>query len=112
MTLIKYFLRLQYIDFLIRRRATGNLETFAKKNRLGKRNLAYILKDMKEMGFPIKYDKNRGSYYYTQKGQLVQKLFVDDTQILSRQDIKQILTSNIDNVCFSETAVFEPCENS
>lgn len=112
MSFLKYFLRLQYIDFLISRKATGDLQTFANKNRLSKRNLTYILKDMKEMGFPIKYDKNRKSYCYTAVGKLTERLFILDGEILSRDELREISTHDVNNLCFSETSIFEPCVKS
>lgn len=111
MSVFKYFLRLQYIDFLICKKATGDVQTFARKNRLSKSGLANVLKDMKEMGFPIKYDKNRRSYIYTREGQMVQKLFIDGSNALSRDDLKRIGSNDINNLCFSETSIFETCDN-
>ncbi|MFL9485008.1 hypothetical protein ACI6Q2_19645 [Chitinophagaceae bacterium LWZ2-11] len=111
MALLKYFFRLQYMDFLIRRKATGDLKTFAVKNRLSKRNLIYVIKEMKEMGFPIKYDKNRKSYYYEKEGQMVSKLFVEKGQVLSRNELQNMAMLDVKNLCFSEVAIFEPCEN-
>jgi hypothetical protein len=112
MSVFKYFLRLQYIDFLIRKKATGDVEKFAKKNRLSKSGLANVLKEMKEMGFPIKYDKNKQSYFYTKEGQMVQKLFIDNSNILSRNELKEAELNNINNLCFSEISIFEPCDSS
>nr|WP_067058809.1 hypothetical protein [Mucilaginibacter sp. L294] len=110
MAIFKYFLRLQYIDFLIRRKATGDIKTFADKNRLSKSGLSSVLKDMKEMGFPIKYDKNKQSYLYTKEGQMAQQLFVESKDILSRNDLRHVGLYDINNLCFSETSVIEPCE--
>lgn len=112
MSFLKYFSRLQYIDFLVSRKATGDLQTFAKKNRLSKRSLTYILKDMKEMGFPIRYDKQRKSYCYTVRGKLTDRLFIEDGEILSREELRKISTQDVNNLCFSETSIFEPCVNS
>ncbi|MES2109046.1 MAG: hypothetical protein V4577_09880 [Bacteroidota bacterium] len=111
MSLLKYFFRLQYIDFLIRRKATGNPQVFAQKNHLSKRGLAKVLNEMKEMGFPIRYDKTTQCYRYTKDGKMAGKLFVEDAQILSRDEIKKEEFSNVDNLCFSETSIFEPCGN-
>ena len=33
---------------------------------------------MKEMGFPIKYSKDRNSYYYEEKGKMTNRFFVKD----------------------------------
>jgi len=112
MSFLKYFLRLQYIDFLIGRKATGDLETFAKKNRISKRNLVYILKDMKEMGFPIRYDKSRRSYCYTAQGKLTEKLFILDGELLSRDELRKVSMHDVNDLCFSETYIFEPCANT
>jgi len=54
MGILRQIKRLQYIDYIIRRKATGNLETFSEKNRLSKRGLSAILQEMREMGFPGK----------------------------------------------------------
>ena len=109
MSIFKYFLRLQYNDFLITKKATGEPETFAAKNRLSKSGLAIVLKEMRQMGFPIKYDKNQQSYCYTKKGKMVQKLFIENEEILSRNDLRVTGGTNVNNLCFSETSIFEPC---
>jgi len=112
MSILKHFLRLQYIDFLIRKKATGDKETFARKNRLSKSGLANVLKDMKSMGFPIKYDKNRRSYLYEKDGQMVQELFLEYGKILSKDDLKKVRSIDINNLCFSEISIFESCKDS
>jgi len=112
MSVFKYFIRLQYIDFLIRKKATGNQGTFACKNRLSKRGLAKVLEDMREMGFPIKYDKNLRSYYYTKEGKMTPKLFIENEEILSRDDLKAEMLLTMNNLCFSETSIFEPCDKN
>lgn len=111
MSVLKHINRLQYIDFLIRRKATGNLSTFAKKNKLSKRGLSNVLQEMKGMGFPIKYDKCKGSYIYEIDGRMVQRLFVLDGLPISREETKKIgIMNDINNLCFSEVAIFEPCQ--
>ena len=112
MSIYKYFLRLRYIDFLVRRKATGDYATFAKKNHLSKAGLSKVIKDMKEMGFPIKYDKNQRTYFYTKDGRMVEQLFFEESIILSRDDMKDVGTADVDNLCFSETSIFEPCEKN
>lgn len=109
MALLKYFSRLQYIDFLIRRRATGDLGSFASKNRLSKRNLTYFISEMKELGFPIKYDKARKSYYYEKEGHFVNKLFVESQSSLSRVEMSEISSQDINSLCYSEESLFEKC---
>jgi hypothetical protein len=104
-----YFKRLQFIDFLIRRKATGSLQVFADKNRLSKNGLLLVLREMKEMGFPIKYSRALKTYYYEKNGQMVKTLFMEDIQILTRDDMRNFGTRQVNNICFSETAIFELC---
>jgi hypothetical protein len=112
MSIYKNFLRLRYIDFLVRRKATGDYETFAKKNHLSKAGLSKVIKDMKEMGFPIKYDKTQRTYFYTKDGQMVEQLFFEGSKILSRDDMKEVGGEDVNNLCFSVSSIFEPCEKN
>jgi len=38
---------------------------------------------MKELSFPIKYDRTRNTYYYDEAGEMVKNLFIKDGQNLS-----------------------------
>jgi len=109
MSILRHINRLQYIDFLIQRKATGDLGTFAKKNKLSKRGLLNVLQDMKNMGFPIKYDKGKASYFYELDGQMVKRLFVINGIPVSREEASKIGISNVNDICFSEVYIFEPC---
>jgi len=110
MSFIHHFKRVQFIDYLVKKKATGDLETFAKKNRLSKRGLTNVLKEMREMGFPIKFSRSLNSYYYTEEGGLVKNLFVFKKEdILSREELRLMKTTS-ENLCFSETTVFEICD--
>lgn len=108
MSLLKYINRLKFIDYMIKRKATGNLESFARKNNLCKRTMTEVLSEMKELGFPIKYDRNRHSYYYEEDGKMVDKLFIKNGEILSRKEAAKI--GKDANLCFSEILVFKPCD--
>lgn len=103
--------RLQYIDYVIKRKATGSLATFAEKNRLSKRGLAAILQEMKEMGFPVKYSRQLNSYYYEEEGEMVKCLFIKQGEVLTREEAANI-GNQAEKLCFSKVAVFEICENS
>ena len=109
MALLKYIKRITYIDFIIKRRATGDLEAFAKKNNLCKRALADILHEMKELGFPIKYDRVKNTYYYEEDGEMVKCLFVKKGELLTKEQMSKI--GKAEDLCFSKTKVFELCEN-
>lgn len=112
MSLKQYLKRLEFIDFLTRRKATGNLEVFAAKNRLSKNGLLYVLREMKEMGFPIKYSRRLNSYYYEKDGQMVKSLFIENGQVLSREQLQMISNKEVTNICFSDSTIFELCDNS
>lgn len=75
MAVLRYFKKLQLLDSLIRRKATGNQKEFAKKAGLSRSMLNQYLKEMKELGFPICYCRQKGSYYYEYEGIMVNKLF-------------------------------------
>ena len=75
MAILKYFKKLQCIDALIRRKATGNQEEFARKINMSRSVLNDYLREMKELGFPIAYCKTRNSYYYSKNGKMVNTLF-------------------------------------
>ncbi|SDF72273.1 hypothetical protein SAMN05216464_12630 [Mucilaginibacter pineti] len=109
MALLKHIKRLKYIDYIIKRKATGDLEHFAEKNGLSKRAMTDVLSEMKELGFPIKYDRSRNTYYYDEAGEMVKNLFIKDGQILSKEQISKIGLA--ENLCFSEVTIFEVCEN-
>lgn len=60
--------RLEVVDHLIRIRGTGSPKQLARRLGISERSLFEYLKFMKELGAPIKYSKNRQSYYYTEIG--------------------------------------------
>ncbi|HJV20947.1 MAG TPA: hypothetical protein VJ552_13770, partial [Sediminibacterium sp.] len=67
--------KIQLMDDLIRRRATGNQTMFCRKVSMSRSLLNNYLSEMKKLGFPIEYDRKRGSYFYTENGCLVKSLF-------------------------------------
>lgn len=108
MAILKHVKRLKYIDYLIKRKATGDLENLACKNGLSKRAMSDVLNEMKELGFPIKYDRLRCTYFYDEAGEMVKNLFVKDGQILTGEQIAMI--GNDSNLCFSPITVFQLCD--
>ena len=109
MAILRHIKRLKYIDYMIKHKSTGDLQTFANKNNLCKSAMAGVIQEMKELGFPIKYDKMRKSYYYEEDGQMVQALFIRNGQFLTKEEFMEIKNSN--DLCFSEITVFELCGN-
>ena len=109
MAILKHVMRLKYMDYMIKRKATGDLENFARKNGLSKRAMTDVLCEMKELGFPIKYDRYRNTYYYDEDGEMVKNLFIRDGQILSNEQEAQVGTNDL---CFSAITVFEICKKT
>jgi hypothetical protein len=70
MSFLKYLHRLERIDGLIRRKATGTPEEFAERLGLCRSALMEYIREMKELGAPIAYCKQRQSYYYEEEKQL------------------------------------------
>ncbi len=75
MSILKYIDRLRYIDFLLRTKATGDSNSLAKKLNLSRSTTLEYLREMKELGFPIKYSFARKTYYYYEEGGMTNDLF-------------------------------------
>lgn len=78
MSFKKYIDRLYYVDYLIRTKSTGDIISFGKKLQLSKSSVHEMLKEMKELGFPIQYCSRRKTYYYSENGQMIENLFLRD----------------------------------
>lgn len=105
--LVKAIKRLEYANFLIKKKATGDLELFAKKMKLSKRSMAQIIAEMRELGAVIKYDRSRKTYYYGANGEFSISKFMEYGQALPREDAGKI--GNPEELCFSEKAIFILC---
>lgn len=88
MSLSKTFDRIKYIDDLIRRKATGDLETLARKLHLSKSHTHRLLTELKELNFPIKYSRDMNTYYYAHEGEFIQSLFSGELSNDSMRRIK------------------------
>ena len=60
--------RLIRLDYLIHLKATGKPADCAHKIGISERSLYDYLKILKEMGAPVKFSRNRGTYYYNEEG--------------------------------------------
>ncbi len=65
MKLIEKIRRIERVNALIRRKATGCPTNLARKLEVSERCVYRVIDDMKTMGFPIKYCRLRETYYYT-----------------------------------------------
>lgn len=70
MSIQKYFERIFYIDALIKTKATGSAKQLAKKLNLSERQTLEFLKEMKDMGCPIKFNRKRNCYFYDAEGEV------------------------------------------
>lgn len=93
MPILRYFKKIEHLDSLIRRKATGNQVEFARRVNLSRSTLNEYLREMKLLGFPIKFSKQRNSYYYTEEGNIAKSLF---TSGLSYEEMDQIKGGNSD----------------
>lgn len=75
MSLRRYLQRIQHIHSLIARRGTGTQKELAKRIGLSVSSLNEYLSEMKELGFPIRYDARCKTYYYETEGRMVSSLF-------------------------------------
>lgn len=89
--------RIEFIDNLIRHKATGNLKSFSKKLNLSRSHTLEFLKEMKDCGFPIEYSRTLNSYYYSEDGKFAKNLFLKNDrenngviQGLSNDEMKRI----------------------
>lgn len=110
MSLVKDIKRLEFVNYLIKKKATGNLETFARKNDLSKRAMTYFLSQLKEMGADIRYDRVRETYYYGRNGEISSCKFIEYGQVLTRDEAAQV--NKPEELCFSERATFVPCKET
>ncbi|MBY0476700.1 MAG: HTH domain-containing protein [Chitinophagaceae bacterium] len=89
MSIERYLKLISSLDFYIRRKATGNTDEFSRKVGTSRRTLLRHLKDLKNLGFPIKYNKKRNSYIYTEEGSMTKSLFQNGAEI-SKDEQKEI----------------------
>lgn len=65
--------KIERLDQLIRMKATGVPKQLAKKFNTTERNIYRLLNQLKEMGCPIYFDKERESYCYKNEGAIIFK---------------------------------------
>ena len=68
MAITSYFERLQWIDQLIRMKATGSPQELADKLGVSKRTIYEYIQALKDLGAPVYYCKASGSYLYKENG--------------------------------------------
>ncbi len=81
--------KVEKINTLIRLQATGTPKDLAKKLNTTERTVFRIIKQLKEMGCPIYYDKQRGSYCYEEEGKLIFKFEANSIDIETIEGTKK-----------------------
>jgi len=67
MTIFEKLNLLERVHSLINRKATGSPEQLAQKIGYSKRQTLRLVADLKALGMPIRYDRERYTYYYEEK---------------------------------------------
>ncbi|MRG45220.1 hypothetical protein GFS24_08845 [Chitinophaga sp. SYP-B3965] len=70
---LQHFERIKSIDHLIRIRGTGPPQQLARRLNISGASLYRILAFMKDAGAPIRYSKERQTYYYNEEGSFLVK---------------------------------------
>lgn len=70
MSITSYFSRLQRMDDLIRRKATGTPTEFAHRMDLSRSMLFKYLEVIKELDGPVQYSSQLQTYYYSEQVEL------------------------------------------
>ena len=73
MSLAKYLNRFTTIHHKIRTRSTGTPKQLAAELHISESRLLDNLADLKAMGAPIEYDKEKKTYYYSHEVDIVLK---------------------------------------
>ena len=76
--------KLERLDHLIRIKATGTPEELACKFDTTKRTIYRTINELKEIGCPIYYSKERDSYCYKYEGKLIIKFESLDKDVLNK----------------------------
>jgi len=73
----------QRIDHLIRTRATGTPIQLAERLGISERNLYRLMGDFRDQGFPIAYDKQTDTYYYSEPVKIEFSILVGQETLLT-----------------------------
>jgi len=109
MSFLKAIKRLEYVNHLIKTKATGDLSTLARKCGMSKRAMTDFLNLAREMGAEIKYDRARKTYYYVENGEITISRFMKYGEKMERDATAKI--GKPEELCFSEAAIFVKCKD-
>lgn len=81
MQLIETLRRVEYLNYLIKNRATGTPQYLASKLELSERQVYRLLDELREIGLPIKYSQIQESYYYEEEVQINISILIEGKNI-------------------------------
>lgn len=79
---------LERVDRLIRLKATGSPKDLAEKLQISERHVYRIINQLKEIGCPVYFDKDRCSYCYSNEGKLIFKFSTNELDSNTMNKIK------------------------
>ncbi len=82
MNLFSDLFLLQRIDHLVRTRATGTPQRLAERLQISERHVFRLISDLREQGFPIAYDKQAESYYYSEPVKIEISILVGNENLM------------------------------
>jgi len=68
MTILEQTEKIEYLNYLIKHKITGNAEELSSKLHVSKNTVHRLIETMRQLGCPIEYCKTQKTYYYTTEG--------------------------------------------
>lgn len=93
---------LERVDRLIRLKATGSPKELAERLQISERHVYRIINQLKEIGCPVYFDKDRCSYCYSNEGKLIFKFSNNELENNSMNKIKGGCVENHFNILFTD----------
>lgn len=56
---------LERLDYLIRAKATGTSSDMASRLKVSRRKIERLIAGLRDLGLPVSFDREAGTYYYT-----------------------------------------------
>ena len=98
MNLFKNIHLLKRLDNLFRTKSTGSPDTLAKKIDLSRRHTERLIADLKDLGLPIQYSKDRQTYYYTDEVKFNFEIIIGERELMRIKGGTNALQHGFDNL--------------
>lgn len=83
MDLMNKIRQIERLDQLIRLKATGSPQELSQRLSLSIRHTYRLINELKMLGFPISYNKNQRSYFYTNDVKIHFEIRVEEEKMLN-----------------------------